>query len=265
MDEQDFIRLNEYLDDELDAQTRAALEQQLLGDPAMQADLDSLRATVALLQQLETVPVPRSFTLDPAQYGRKQGFFDRLAALIGPAPTAALSGLAAAAAAFVLVVSGTFLLPATETNSVFAPAADTLSSQAEESDTVIVTQSSPPEEDMMEAESAEGPRDDSLEDEADMGAASDDEAADEAPEEDGEAASVPESAEPEATPPASVGTEEPSIAQNRQLTPTPLPTPDVLIVPDEPELESNRILLPAAGLVAAIIGVIVFAVVRQRL
>jgi anti-sigma factor RsiW len=71
LSERDLLQLNAYLDGELSDQERAAFERKLAQDAALQAELQSLRATVALLGMAERVHVPRSFTLDPAVYGKQ--------------------------------------------------------------------------------------------------------------------------------------------------------------------------------------------------
>lgn len=70
LDERDLILLNAYLDNELSAEERASLEQRLAREPALQAELRSLQATVALLGMAERVRVPHNFTLDPNLYGK---------------------------------------------------------------------------------------------------------------------------------------------------------------------------------------------------
>jgi len=60
--------LSAYIDNRLAAAERGALEQRLSRDPALRTTLDELRGTVALLRELEPLPPPRSFTLDPAAF-----------------------------------------------------------------------------------------------------------------------------------------------------------------------------------------------------
>jgi hypothetical protein len=55
--------LSAYLDDQLDAEDRARLEAQLAADPALRAELEALRHTVALVRDLPKQPVPRNFLL----------------------------------------------------------------------------------------------------------------------------------------------------------------------------------------------------------
>ncbi len=71
-DERDLIQLNAYLDGELSTGERAAFERRLAQDADLRAELAEIRATVALLGMAGRVRVPRSFTLDPAVYGRPQ-------------------------------------------------------------------------------------------------------------------------------------------------------------------------------------------------
>ena len=68
--EQDLILLNAYVDGELTAAEHADLEARLAEDEHLQAELESLRVTAAVLGMAQRVRVPRNFTLDPAMYGR---------------------------------------------------------------------------------------------------------------------------------------------------------------------------------------------------
>lgn len=58
--------LSAYLDGELDAKDRARLEAQLAADPALRAELEALRRTVALVRDLPLQPIPRNFILPRA-------------------------------------------------------------------------------------------------------------------------------------------------------------------------------------------------------
>src|SRR5262245_17553319 len=60
--------LSAYIDNQLAASERGALEQRLARDPALRSALDELRGTVVLLHELPTLPPPRSFALDPAAF-----------------------------------------------------------------------------------------------------------------------------------------------------------------------------------------------------
>ncbi len=104
MNERDWIQLNAYLDGEMSAAEREAFERRLAQDPALQQELETLRATVALLHMAERVPVPRNFTLDPAVYGR-QVRPNWLARLQAARPMA----LAAAVAAVAIIMGGVLL------------------------------------------------------------------------------------------------------------------------------------------------------------
>ncbi len=94
LNEQDLILLNAYLDDELSTGEKEAFEQRLILEPALQAELESLRVTVAMLQMAERVPVPRNFTLDPVQYAppEKAGLLARLG--LGGIPRLVTAGAA---------------------------------------------------------------------------------------------------------------------------------------------------------------------------
>lgn len=58
--------LSAYLDDQLDAGDRARLEAQLAADPALRAELEALRHTVALVREMPPQPIPRNFILPQA-------------------------------------------------------------------------------------------------------------------------------------------------------------------------------------------------------
>ncbi len=64
---QDFDRLSAYLDDQLPARDRAALEARLAAEPELRSSLNDLRLTVRALRALPHVKAPRNFTLTPAQ------------------------------------------------------------------------------------------------------------------------------------------------------------------------------------------------------
>ncbi len=63
--------LSAYLDGQLSAEEQARLEARLAADPALKAELDALRRTVALVRDLPPVPVPRNFIL-PQEAVRRQ-------------------------------------------------------------------------------------------------------------------------------------------------------------------------------------------------
>lgn len=125
LSERDLIQLNAYLDGELDAAERAAVERRLAVEPALSEELAGLRMTAALLGMAERVRAPRSFTLDPAVYGRpaRPSIWDRL----GLPRTAALAG-AGAMLVTVALCLGTMILANFQPGQggvAMAPAADT--------------------------------------------------------------------------------------------------------------------------------------------
>lgn len=63
-------RLNAYLDGALAPAAAHRLEEELAGDGALRAELESLRQVKATLSRLPQVRAPRHFTLDPAAYGK---------------------------------------------------------------------------------------------------------------------------------------------------------------------------------------------------
>lgn len=65
-------RLSCYLDGTLSPRERARLEQELAQDATLRGELDELRQTITMVRSLPIVPVPRSFMLDPAVYGREK-------------------------------------------------------------------------------------------------------------------------------------------------------------------------------------------------
>jgi hypothetical protein len=67
----DIELLSAYIDNQLAAGERGALEERLRLDPRLQAALEELRGTVAVLREIEPLPLPRSFTLDPAAFARR--------------------------------------------------------------------------------------------------------------------------------------------------------------------------------------------------
>jgi hypothetical protein len=70
----DIELLSAYIDDQLMAPERDDLERRLGAEPRLRAELEDLRATAAVLRDLEPLPLPRSFTLDPAIVSRRRGF-----------------------------------------------------------------------------------------------------------------------------------------------------------------------------------------------
>lgn len=68
----DLELLSAYLDHQLDAPAQAQLEQRLAVEGALQVALEELRTTTTLLRDLPPLPLPRSFTLDPATAPRRR-------------------------------------------------------------------------------------------------------------------------------------------------------------------------------------------------
>jgi anti-sigma factor RsiW len=64
--------LSAYLDDELSAQERAYVKTRLEADPVWRSELETLRRTVALVQDLPEVAVPRNFILAPSMVRRER-------------------------------------------------------------------------------------------------------------------------------------------------------------------------------------------------
>jgi len=62
-------RLNAYVDGALSERERRRFEEELAGDPRLQAELKEIEAVRAALRRLPRVRAPRNFTLDPAAYG----------------------------------------------------------------------------------------------------------------------------------------------------------------------------------------------------
>lgn len=122
--------LSAYLDDQLSAGERARLEAQLATDPALRAELDTLRHTVALVRDLPPVPVPRNFILPQTVAARPRPVRkarSRRALRDGPQVKAWTAPLLTAATAvvslvFVAILAGDLLLPGAGRQA-FAPAA----------------------------------------------------------------------------------------------------------------------------------------------
>ncbi len=93
----DYDLLSAYIDDALTDEERASLESRLQTEPELRSELEELRATVLLLNNLPPRKAPRDFTLD-ARYARRTSFF----------ASAAFSALSTAAAVILFAV-GAFL------------------------------------------------------------------------------------------------------------------------------------------------------------
>jgi hypothetical protein len=120
----DIELLSSYIDNQLGAPERAALERRLSAEPRLRAELDDLRATASLLRGLEPVRPPRSFTLDRAQARRRPSFLPLAWAMqLG----GGLAGLALVLMASLQMIGGvggsTAMAPAPPAAAMQAPAA----------------------------------------------------------------------------------------------------------------------------------------------
>lgn len=93
--------LSTYLDGELSDREREKLEHRLAHDSDLQAALDELSDTVALLRSLPRLKAPRNFTLDPAVHGRPIPWWKRL---LTAGNVLQLSGTLGAVASVVVIV-----------------------------------------------------------------------------------------------------------------------------------------------------------------
>ena len=96
-------KLSAYIDERLDPSGRQELERHLAECSSCQEELESLRATVALLRQMPQMPVPRSFRLTEAPLPRTLPWTVRYVAPLRYAT-------AAAAVLFLAVALGDVLL-----------------------------------------------------------------------------------------------------------------------------------------------------------
>ena len=110
----DYELLSAYLDGALTESERTALESRLRDDRELRQELDALRATVQLVNQLPLRKAPRDFTLTAAMVRPTAPRW-----LIFPA-SAAFSALSAAAAVILIAVSAFVLLGLIEAHAVFA-------------------------------------------------------------------------------------------------------------------------------------------------
>jgi len=114
--------LSAYLDGGLSARERARLEAQLATDPALRAELETLRHTVALMHELPSVPLPRNFVLPQTMATRPRPAPSARLRRVWAAP-ALMAATAVVSFLFVVVVVGDLLFfrPGGAT---FAPAAE---------------------------------------------------------------------------------------------------------------------------------------------
>ena len=104
--------LSAYLDGELSDRERTRLEAQLAADPALRAELEALRRTVALVHDLPSVPVPRNFILPQTVAARPRPTRPPRARRAWAAPLLT-AATAIVSLAFVVVLAGELLLPIT--------------------------------------------------------------------------------------------------------------------------------------------------------
>lgn len=69
--------LSAYLDQQLKAEEQAHLEERLLVEPLLRAELEELRATVQIVRELQPMPLPRSFTLATDVVPQKRPWWQR--------------------------------------------------------------------------------------------------------------------------------------------------------------------------------------------
>lgn len=134
----DLDALSAYLDNQLPQAERAALESRLAAEPALRAELESLRAVQQALAALPPMRAPRDLTLTPAQAKpvRRVVTFP-----------AFVSGLSAVAAAILLIAGFVTLRPVSAppvTNVVAAAPTATLTLQPEASPAARVMDTSVP-------------------------------------------------------------------------------------------------------------------------
>jgi hypothetical protein len=106
----DYELLSAHLDGALSNSERSVLEARLHNEPALRRELEAMRQTVALVNDLPLLKAPRDFTLDTSIVRARP-----LRLLIFPT-TAAFSALSAAAAVLLLVLAGFLLLSQSSPN-----------------------------------------------------------------------------------------------------------------------------------------------------
>lgn len=105
--ERDYELLSAYIDGALNESEHTALESRLQAEDDLRRELESLRATLALIQGLPTLKAPRNFTLDARQVRRSSTRW-----LVFPA-SAAFSAISAAAATILIAISALLLSQST--------------------------------------------------------------------------------------------------------------------------------------------------------
>lgn len=106
LSERDLELLSAYLDGDLAAQDKRALDERLAREESLRAALGDLRASRELLRSLPLLKAPRSFALDPAMYGWRAAWWQRIPAFENAFQ---LAGALGAAASLLLVVVGLLL------------------------------------------------------------------------------------------------------------------------------------------------------------
>ncbi len=133
--------LSAYLDGELSDSERARLEAQLADDPALRAELDGLRQTVALVRGLPPVPAPRNFLLPQTTAARPHPATAR-ALYARPAPW--LTAAAAIASfLFIALLSLDLLLPGMSGNLALSPAPQMAADSPREMPVTVVVEAEP--------------------------------------------------------------------------------------------------------------------------
>ena len=125
LSERDLELLSAYLDGELAAPDRGALEQRLAREESLRATLDDLRTNQQLLRVLPLLKAPRSFALDPTVYGG-----GCLAATHSCVRERLPTGRCLGAAASLLLVVAGLLIAGTGAERIAAPLAPTERSRA---------------------------------------------------------------------------------------------------------------------------------------
>ncbi len=115
----DYELLSAYIDDALTISERTAFELRLQAEPELSRELDELRATVTLLNNLPPRKAPRDFTLD-VRYARRTSFFF----------TSATFSALSTAAAIILFALGTYLFTGSNISREAAPSSGQVAQSA---------------------------------------------------------------------------------------------------------------------------------------
>jgi hypothetical protein len=146
--EQDYELLSAYLDGELTGVERSALESRLQTEDSLRQELEVLRQTVALVNQLPTLKAPRDFTLTPAMVRQPQIVPHRQPLYMRPAVWSA------AAAVVVLIFGALFVLSSADLNQprAFDKAAESMDDSAPALGQVAVVPTPMPTLEMQQTE-----------------------------------------------------------------------------------------------------------------